>query len=258
MLTSGSSIRSLRSFKRQDSVQCEQPWRSPGLFVCFLTVRCVAIRTGFGMILIAGPTLHWPHRQSCRRIVLRMPALRPQTRYCSTVAPTHIYCCSLQRSLIVLQGHQVVVSPMGVYYLRGEGLTWQRAYDFEPVEYCQAEGNSTRQELVLGGEAAMWGEQVDASDIDRAIWPRAAAIGERLWTPRALLNNASAQVRLGEFRCLLNQRGIAASEMGQKEMSTGAGGEQVESPAAFSGLPPGPSSCLQGAVNRSSPFPRGH
>ena len=51
----------------------------------------------------------------------------------------------------------------------------------------------------------MWGEQADASDLDRAIWPRAAAIGERLWTPLARLN-VSAQERLGHFRCLLNAR----------------------------------------------------
>jgi N-acetyl-beta-hexosaminidase len=35
------------------------------------------------------------------------------------------------------QGHGVVVSPMGVYYLRGDGATWQHVYDWEPFEYCQ-------------------------------------------------------------------------------------------------------------------------
>eukprot|EP01043_Picozoa_sp_COSAG02_P013456 COSAG02_NODE_538_length_20609_cov_7.009703_25_plen_81_part_00 len=40
--------------------------------------------------------------------------------------------------------------------LRGEQATWQRVYDWEPIDYCQAEGNATRQALILGGEAAMW------------------------------------------------------------------------------------------------------
>jgi hexosaminidase len=107
---------------------------------------------------------------------------------------------------------------------------------------------------VLGGEAAMWGEQADASDLDRAVWPRAAAIGERLWTPLARLSNASAQLRLGNFRCLLNARGIGASELGQMAAATDKQtGAKVEVPAAFDGLPPGPSSCLQGTVNRTSP-----
>ena len=105
-------------------------------------------------------------------------------------------------------------------------------------------------------EVAMWAEQADASDLDRAIWPRAAAIGERLWTPLARLN-VSAQERLGHFRCLLNARGIGASEMGQTTATTDPKtGEKQPQPAAFSGIPPGPGSCLQGAANRTSPAAR--
>ena len=40
---------------------------------------------------------------------------------------------------------------MGVYYLRSEGATWDRLYEWEPYEYCQATGNATRQAHVLGG-----------------------------------------------------------------------------------------------------------
>lgn len=40
--------------------------------------------------------------------------------------------------------------------LRGEQATWQRVYDWEPIDYCEAQGNATRQALILGGEAAMW------------------------------------------------------------------------------------------------------
>ena len=40
--------------------------------------------------------------------------------------------------------------------LRAEQATWQRVYDWEPIDYCEAQGNLTRQALILGGEAAMW------------------------------------------------------------------------------------------------------
>lgn len=40
--------------------------------------------------------------------------------------------------------------------------------------------------LILGGEAAMWSELVDANTIDSRIWPRTGAIAEKLWTPQDL------------------------------------------------------------------------
>ncbi len=40
-----------------------------------------------------------------------------------------------------------------------------------------------QQKLILGGEIAMWAEQIHAETIDSRLWPRSAAIAERLWSP---------------------------------------------------------------------------
>ena len=64
---------------------------------------------------------------------------------------------------------------------------------------------------MLGGGGEMWGETVDASDFQNTVWPRMAAIAERLWSPRTVTNTTAAAPRISYFRCLMNHRGIGAA-----------------------------------------------
>jgi hexosaminidase len=49
--------------------------------------------------------------------------------------------------------------------------------------------------FILGGEAAMWSELVDANTIDSRIWPRTGAIAEKLWTPLELTSDVKDMYR---------------------------------------------------------------
>lgn len=48
------------------------------------------------------------------------------------------------------------------YYLDYTGTTWDTMYDTDPLGGVP---NVSAHEYVLGGEAAMWGESVDASNV---------------------------------------------------------------------------------------------
>ncbi|KAJ3678127.1 hypothetical protein LUZ60_001930 [Juncus effusus] len=109
-------------------------------------------------------------------------------------------------------GLRCIVSNQGYWYLDHVGATWQDFYMYEPLNNIS---KPEQQKLVLGGEVCMWGENIDTSDIQQTIWPRAAAAAERLWTPYEKLAKDPKEVteRLAHFRCLLNQRGVAAAPL---------------------------------------------
>lgn len=60
----------------------------------------------------------------------------------------------------------------------------------------------------------MWAEWIDGSKMLATLWPRAAAVAERLWSPRNVSSHTEAAPRLRTFRCLLLQRGVHSGPVG--------------------------------------------
>ncbi|GFP91409.1 beta-hexosaminidase 2 [Phtheirospermum japonicum] len=133
---------------------------------------------------------------------------------------------------IVSSGYRVIVSSADYYYLDcGHGgfvgndtqynqtdggswcapfKTWQTVYNYD-ITYGL---NETEAKMVLGGEVALWSEQADPTVMDSRIWPRAAAMGEALWSGNrdetGKRRCAEATDRLNEWRYRMVGRGIGA------------------------------------------------
>jgi hexosaminidase len=81
------------------------------------------------------------------------------------------------------------------YYL---DLMWpaSRHYAVDPMSDAASKLSPDEGERILGGEACMWSEYVSPENIDSRIWPRMAAIAERLWSPQNVSDVNSMYDRL--------------------------------------------------------------
>ncbi len=61
---------------------------------------------------------------------------------------------------------------------------------------------------ILGGEACMWAEVVDPETIDSRVWPRTAAIAERLWSPQSVRDVPDMYRRLAAVSIELEEFGL--------------------------------------------------
>jgi len=78
---------------------------------------------------------------------------------------------------------------------------------------------------VLGGEAAQWTELADNENIDGRIWPRAAAIAERLWSPESVNDADDMYRRIFALNQQLDEQGLphlANYDRGLRRLSNGA------------------------------------
>ncbi len=72
-------------------------------------------------------------------------------------------------------------------------------YGIDPLAGAAADLTPEQQKLILGGESAMWSEFMTPEIISGRIWPRAAAVAERLWSPQSVTDTASMYRRLAIF-----------------------------------------------------------
>jgi hexosaminidase len=116
----------------------------------------------------------------------------------------------------VKQGYRGILS--NGYYL---DLGWpaSRHYAVDPA----ADLPENEKSRILGGEACMWSEYVNAENIDSRIWPRNAAIAERLWSPADVKDAAAMYARLDVISARLEWLGLTHRTMSRQMLQRIAG-----------------------------------
>lgn len=102
------------------------------------------------------------------------------------------------------QGYKVILS--NGYYI---DLNYSTATHYlnDPIP-ANSPLDAESRKNVLGGEATMWSEYGDPSVIDSRIWPRTAAIAERLWSPAEVRDVADMYRRLAVISTQLEELGL--------------------------------------------------
>ena len=130
------------------------------------------------------------------------------------------------------QGHRGLFS--GPYYL-DYTYTASQLFLADPVP-ADAALTPEQAKLILGGEACQWGEHISPQTIDSRIWPRAAAVAERFWSPAADRDTEDMYRRLQAESLRLDEEGtthISGPERGLRQL---AGTEQDRALTLFAAV----------------------
>ena len=122
------------------------------------------------------------------------------------------------------QGYSGILSA-GYYLDHMEPASEHYAVDPVPANSDLTPEQAAR---ILGGEACMWAEYVEPRTIDSRIWPRTAAIAERLWSPRTVTSEDDMYRRLSVESLRLEELGLTHISQEAASLRALAGTQQID------------------------------
>jgi len=112
------------------------------------------------------------------------------------------------------------------YYL---DLMWPASqhYGVDPLSDAAAQLTPEEQQRILGGEACMWSEYVSPENIESRIWPRMAAIAERLWSRQNVTDVDSMYERMDAISQWLDWLGLTHNSSYEPMLKRIAGSDNI-------------------------------
>jgi hexosaminidase len=101
-------------------------------------------------------------------------------------------------------------------------------YAIDPLGNSAAALSPEEQQRILGGEGCMWAEFMSQENIDERIWPRAAAIAERLWSPQQVRDGDSMYTRLHSVSDQLDWMGLMHRVSSRRMLERLGGSNDIE------------------------------
>jgi hexosaminidase len=102
-------------------------------------------------------------------------------------------------------------------------------YVADPLAGAAAKLTPEQQRNILGGEATMWSEFVTPENMGGRIWPRTAAIAERLWSPKDVTDIDSMYRRLAIISSYLAYVGQTYNSTSDQMLQRMAGNADITS-----------------------------
>jgi hexosaminidase len=100
-------------------------------------------------------------------------------------------------------------------------------YAVDPFTGPTANLSDADKQKILGGEACMWSEYVSPENVDSRIWPRMAAIAERLWSPQNVTDMNSMYERMSAVNTWLDAVGVTQNTQYNTMLRRMAGDDNV-------------------------------
>ena len=132
-------------------------------------------------------------------------------------------------------------------------------YSIDPMSGDAASLTPEEKARILGGEPTMWSEFVTPENIDSRIWPRTAAIAERLWSPQEMRDVDSMYARMGVISDHLVFYGLHHQSFTREMLQRMSGESDPHSLAVLAGIVQPPQGYQREALkeyNTSSPLNR--